>query len=103
ENCNWLQCLEGGIDTCHSSFAHRNDIHSTKLMRRDGHPRLEVEKNAYGYRYASLRELGDDETYARIYHYVMPSQQLRGAVTGVSGGRSSMPKLAGHLWIPRDD
>ena len=103
EECNWLQCLEGGIDTAHSSFAHRNDITNTSLPRRDGHPRLEVEKNAYGYRYASTRELDDGETYTRIYHYVMPSQQLRGAVTSRTGGRSKLPKLAGHLWIPRDD
>jgi len=103
EDCNWLQCLEGGIDTSHSSFAHRNDISSTSLMRRDGHPRIEVEKTDYGYRYASLRSLGEDDIYARVYHYVMPSQQLRGSVTAVTGGRAKLPKLAGHLWIPRDD
>jgi phthalate 4,5-dioxygenase len=103
EECNWLQCLEGGIDTSHSSFAHRNDIHSTSLMRRDGHPEIEVEKNAYGYRYSSVRQLDGDHEYVRIYHFVMPSQQLRGGVTGVAGGRAQLPKLAGHLWIPRDD
>jgi phenylpropionate dioxygenase-like ring-hydroxylating dioxygenase large terminal subunit len=103
ENCNWLQGLEGGIDTAHSSYAHRNDITNTSLPRRDGHPRLEVEKNAYGYRYASVRTLDGDETYTRIYHYVMPAQQMRGAVTSRAGGRAKAPKLAGHLWIPRDD
>ena len=103
EDCNWLQALEGGIDSSHSSFAHRNDIHNTTLMRRDGHPRLEVEKNAYGYRYASLRDLGTEGTYARVYQFVMPSQQIRGSVTSREGGRNTLPKLAGHLWIPRDD
>jgi nitrite reductase/ring-hydroxylating ferredoxin subunit len=103
EECNWLQCLEGGIDTSHSSFAHRNDIRSSTLMRRDGHPHIEVEKSDYGYRYASLRDLGAEGIYARIYHYVLPSQQLRGSVTAITGGRAQLPKLAGHLWIPRDD
>ena len=103
EECNWLQCFEGGIDSSHSSFAHRNDIHSTSLMRRDGHPQIEVEKSDYGFRYASLRHLEDGQTYARVYHYIMPSQQLRGSVTAVAGGRAALPKLAGHLWIPRDD
>jgi hypothetical protein len=103
EDCNWLQCLEGGIDTSHSSFAHRNDIGSTTLMRRDGHPEIEVEKNAYGYRYSSTRRLDDLEDYVRIYHFVMPSQQLRGGVVERTGGRAKIPRLAGHLWIPRDD
>jgi phthalate 4,5-dioxygenase oxygenase subunit len=103
EDCNWLQCLEGGIDTAHSSFAHRNDITSTTLMRRDGHPHIEVETSDYGYRYASLRKLDDKSVYARIYHYIMPSQQIRGSVTAFDGGRAKLPKLAGHLWIPRDD
>jgi phenylpropionate dioxygenase-like ring-hydroxylating dioxygenase large terminal subunit len=26
EQCNYLQGIEGGIDTAHSSFAHNNDI-----------------------------------------------------------------------------
>lgn len=103
ENCNWLQALEGGIDTSHSSFAHRNDITSTSLPRRDGHPRIEVEKNGYGYRYASVRSLDPGQTYTRIYHYVMPAQQMRGAVTSRTGEPAKTPKLAGHLWIPRDD
>jgi hypothetical protein len=33
----------------------------------------------------------------------MPAQQMRGAVTSRAGGRAKAPKLAGHLWIPRDD
>ena len=24
QNCNWLQAMEGGLDTSHSSFLHRN-------------------------------------------------------------------------------
>jgi len=103
EECNWLQCLEGGIDSSHSSFAHRNDLSNGNLTRRDGHPRLEVEKNGYGYRYASLRDLGAEGVYARVYQFVMPSQQIRGGVTSREGGRNTLPKLAGHLWIPRDD
>jgi phthalate 4,5-dioxygenase len=104
EHCNYLQALEGGLDTAHSSFAHNLDIHdATGLRARDGHPRLDVEKTDYGFRYASTRDLGDDGLYVRIYHYVMPAQQLRGRVTAWNGGRSKIPQLAGHLWIPIDD
>jgi phthalate 4,5-dioxygenase len=104
ESANWLQALEGGIDTAHSSFAHNLDIHdATALRSRDGHPQLEVEKSPYGFRYASIRDLGDDGLYVRVYHYVMPWQQLRGRVTSWFGGRAEVPQLAGHLWVPIDD
>ncbi len=104
ESANWLQALEGGIDTAHSSFAHNLDIHDkTALRSRDGHPQLDVEKTPYGFRYASTRDLGEDGLYVRIYHYVMPWQQLRGRVTSWFGGRAAVPQLAGHLWVPIDD
>jgi phthalate 4,5-dioxygenase len=105
ENANWLQALEGGLDTAHSTFLHNERLGDTSLLRsRDGHPRIDVEKNEYGYRYASTRNLGADEgTYVRVYQYILPSQQMRGSVTALSGGRNKVPKFAGHLWIPIDD
>jgi phenylpropionate dioxygenase-like ring-hydroxylating dioxygenase large terminal subunit len=104
EHCNWLQAMEGGLDTAHSSFLHNERLGDPTLLRnRDGHPRIEVEKNEYGYRYASLRNLGDEGLYVRVYQYIMPSQQMRGSVTALSGGRNKVPKFAGHLWIPIDD
>jgi phthalate 4,5-dioxygenase oxygenase subunit len=104
EHCNWLQGLEGGLDTAHSTFLHNERLGDRSLLRnRDGHPRIEVEKNDYGYRYASTRDLGDEGTYVRVYQYIMPAQQMRGHVTALSGGRQPVPKFAGHLWIPIDD
>ena len=104
EDSNWLQGLEGGLDTAHSSFLHNEKLGDKSLLRsRDGHPRLEVEKSAYGFRYASLRDLGDDGLYARIYQYMMPWQQQRGSVTALNGGRNKVPKAAGHIWAPIDD
>jgi phthalate 4,5-dioxygenase oxygenase subunit len=104
EHCNWLQGLEGGLDTAHSSFLHNEKLGDRSLLRsRDGHPRIDVEKNAYGYRYASTRNLGPEGTYVRVYQYIMPAQQMRGSVTALTGGRNAVPKFAGHLWIPIDD
>jgi phenylpropionate dioxygenase-like ring-hydroxylating dioxygenase large terminal subunit len=103
ENANWLQALEGGIDTSHSSFAHNNDIQNKRLLRNaDTAPRLEVEKTSYGFRYAGIRSR-DDEDYVRVYHYVMPAQQLRGGVTDWGGGKKDVPSLHGHVWVPIDD
>jgi len=104
EQANWLQALEGGLDTAHSTFLHNEKLGDASLLRnRDGHPRIEVEKNDYGYRYASTRDLGPEGTYVRVYQYILPSQQMRGSVTALSGGRNKVPKFAGHLWIPIDD
>ncbi|HEX3550761.1 MAG TPA: Rieske 2Fe-2S domain-containing protein [Candidatus Elarobacter sp.] len=105
EACNYLQGLEGGLDTAHSSFAHNERLNDpTWIRNRDTHPRLEVDKTDYGFRYASTRDLGDDGLYVRVYHYIMPAQQLRGNVTNwVGGKRAEVPKLDGHIWVPIDD
>jgi phenylpropionate dioxygenase-like ring-hydroxylating dioxygenase large terminal subunit len=103
ENCNYLQALEGGLDTAHSSFAHNMNINERRELRtKDKAPRLEVERTDYGFRYAGIRNLGDTQ-YVRVYHYVMPIQQLRGFVTASSGGLHPVPSLHGHLWAPIDD
>ncbi len=33
EEANWLQALEGGLDTAHSSFLHNMDIHNKSYLR----------------------------------------------------------------------
>src|SRR5438105_1937424 len=44
EECNWLQALEGGLDTSHSSFLHNEDLKNKSYLRNaDTAPRLEVE------------------------------------------------------------
>lgn len=39
----------------------------------------------------------------RVYHYVMPAQQLRGGVTDWAGMKREIPALHGHVWVPIDD
>jgi phthalate 4,5-dioxygenase len=103
EACNYLQGVEGGLDTAHSSFLHNLRLGDTSLFRlRDRAPRLDVERTDYGYYYVSTRQLGADGAYVRVYHYVMPFQQMRGGVNGVLG-RNEIPMLDGHLWVPIDD
>ena len=103
EACNYLQALEGGLDTSHSSYLHNLRLGDNKALRqRDRAPRLEVERTDYGYYYVSTRKAGDDGSYVRLYHYVMPFQQMRGGLNGVLG-RNGVPQLDGHLWVPIDD
>ncbi|HLI21855.1 MAG TPA: Rieske 2Fe-2S domain-containing protein [Stellaceae bacterium] len=103
EHCNYLQGVEGGLDTAHSSYLHNLNIHDKSLPRqRDRAPNLEVIRTDYGYSYISTRKLGEDGNYVRVYHYVMPFQQMRGGLNGVEG-RNAVPQLDGHLWVPIDD
>jgi hypothetical protein len=104
QECNWVQALEGGIDTSHSSFLHNNDMSDLTLLRnRSTAPVLEVESTDYGYTYSSTRLLNKEEgNYVRTYHYVMPFHQLRASQVGLNG-EPTTPKSSGHCWVPVDD
>ncbi len=101
ESCNYLQAMEGGLDTSHSSFLHR-DLSPEGLANpraRSTAPRLEVLNTDYGYMYASIRHLPQDrQNFVRIYHYVMPFYQLR-----AGGPAKSLGNTDGHMWVPIDD
>ena len=104
QECNWVQALEGGIDTSHSSFLHNNNLVDETLLRsRSTAPILGVSNTDYGYTYSSTRHLSKEEgSFVRTYHYVMPFHQLRANQVSPSGGYN-MPKIAGHCWVPVDD
>jgi phenylpropionate dioxygenase-like ring-hydroxylating dioxygenase large terminal subunit len=109
EYCNFLQCIEGGIDTCHGSFLHNNDLSDLAAFHRiDRAPRLEVERTRYGFRYVGIRDIGEIGTYLRLYQFVMPFHQFRSQQIvrrkGQDGGnRESIPIIKGHMWVPMDD
>ena len=103
EECNYLQALEGGLDTAHISFLHNSSLQSKGLPRTtDKAPRLDVERTEYGFRYAGIRQF-ENRQYVRAYHYFMPAQQLRGRVVDFSGEISQHGTLHGHIWVPIDD
>jgi hypothetical protein len=101
---NYLQSLEGGLDTSHSSFLHNESIGDNRSVRNiDGAPRLEVFPTDYGYSYVSFRKVSDTEQYVRVYQYVMPFQQIRGDISDAFGKRKQVAKVDGHFWVPIDD
>ncbi len=103
-DCNWLQLLEGGIDTSHSSFLHRafhrgGQAATLNFRARATAPRLEVVRTDYGYSYAGIRHLPEQQqSYVRVYQFVMPFHQMR-AFEGYLGHRL----VSGHIWVPMDD
>jgi len=112
EECNWLQALEGGIDTSHAPILHRAlksttnrpGIDPRSPFVRGGPPTLEVDLTEYGYRYAGVRKMPEGGKYVRAYHYVMPFTQLRPASL-FGQGLPVEPRDAGpgHFWVPMDD
>jgi phthalate 4,5-dioxygenase oxygenase subunit len=110
EECNWLQALEGGIDTSHVPVLHRMLSTSARgtgfgaetALVRAGPPVLDLETTDYGYRYAGIRQLGDEGKYVRSYHFVMPFTQIRPQQFDWSND-SYTPTIGGHFWVPMDD
>ena len=105
EQCNYLQAIEGGIDTVHSAFLHRNDLSDkTSLGQMNHRPKVDVERTGYGFRYAGIRDIGEYGTYIRVYQFVMPFHQFRPSqITKANGKRASIPQNRGHMWVPMDD
>ncbi len=92
---NWVQAVEASMDSSHVGVLHESTtqinagassqrINMTKALA----PRLEFEDQAYGYRYAALRELPGGQVYARINNFVMPFYGL--ICAGEPGGPASV-------------
>jgi phthalate 4,5-dioxygenase oxygenase subunit len=103
--CNWLQGVEGTIDSAHVGILHQTWIaeaakmaeHSNLTFALDQPPTYETESTSYGMRAAALRKTADGGSYVRITEHLMP------LVTVVPIGRA-MPR-AGSVFVisPVDD
>jgi phthalate 4,5-dioxygenase oxygenase subunit len=45
----------------------------------------------------------DGRQWVRVYHYIMPSLQMRGTVEGYFSTKGHAPTIDGHIWVPIDD
>ncbi len=106
QDCNWLQGLEGGIDTSHAPIMHRlisetstrGGFKPSNPFVRGKAPKLVVDITDYGYQYAGIRPLGEDEMHIRTYQFILPFHQIR-----PSKSESGLQLDAGHCWVPIDD
>lgn len=78
-DCNWLQGVEGTVDSVHVQTLHQSWVvqHMKRVggsigMSMDAPPRYEVAHTEYGLRAAALRARKDGTTYARVTEYFMP-------------------------------
>ena len=104
QECNWLQAMEGGIDSSHVSFLHRGDLNSDPLFKgakgnqynlNDSRPVFEVVESAGGLYIGARRNAEHGNYYWRITQWVMPSFTM-------IAPRGNHP-VHGHFWIPIDD
>ncbi len=112
EECNWLQALEGGIDTSHAPILHRA-IAPNAIARgcpvqgpfvRGRAPTLEVDMTDYGYRYcrhAPARRGQDLHARLSFRHAVHADPAATIGDRALGGGDRS--NIAGHIWVPIDD
>jgi phthalate 4,5-dioxygenase len=104
QESNWLQALEGGIDSSHVSFLHRGDLNTDPLFKgakgnqynmADSRPVFEVVESAGGLYIGARRNAENEQYYWRITQWVMPSFTM----IAPRGHHS----VHGHFWIPIDD
>jgi phthalate 4,5-dioxygenase oxygenase subunit len=106
QECNWLQGLEGGIDTSHAPIMHRlltessgrGGFKPSNPFVRGKPPKLVVDITDYGFQYAGIRPLGETEQHVRTYQFILPFHQIR-----PSKSETGLILDAGHCWVPMDD
>jgi phenylpropionate dioxygenase-like ring-hydroxylating dioxygenase large terminal subunit len=79
--CNWLQGLEGSVDSVHVAMLHQTWIALSANMEEHSNlsyalaqaaPTYETEFTPYGMRAAALRKMADGRTYVRVTEHMMP-------------------------------
>src|ERR1700742_2726846 len=104
QESNWLQAMEGGIDSSHVSFLHRGSLNTDPLFKgskanqynlNDMRPVFEVVEQPGGLYIGARRNAEDGKYYWRITPWVMPSFTM-------VPPRGDHP-IHGHFWVPIDD
>ena len=102
QEANWLQFLEGDIDSSHGLFLHsamspenRSAVYAPQ--DRNSPPRFEVVDTGYGIMIAARRDRGDGKQYWRINQFLMPFWTMPPSIAGVDAA------YVVQAWVPIDD
>lgn len=104
QECNWLQALEGGIDSSHVSWLHSGGLKDDPLFKNakgneyslsDRKPFFEVAEADGGLFIGARRNAEEGHYYWRITPWVMPNFTM-------IPPRGDHP-VHGHFWVPIDD
>lgn len=104
QECNYLQAMEGGIDTSHASYVHRFEVDQDPMhkgakandyIKADGNVVFDIEKSASGLTLFGRRKGEPDSYYWRITQWIFPWFTL----IPPFGDHA----LGAHVWVPIDD
>ncbi len=102
QECNWLQAMEGGIDSSHVSWLHSGELKSDPLhvsrgatYQQDRTPKFEVVESPGGLLIGVRRNAEPGHYYWRISQFIMPWYTMIPPY-----GENA---LNGHAWVPIDD
>jgi phthalate 4,5-dioxygenase oxygenase subunit len=105
QESNYLQAMEGGIDSSHVSFAHRfnlddDPMHSgtegNRYLKADTRPKFEVGESDGGLVIGARRTADTENYYWRITQWIMPWY----TIIPPFGTHNPM---GAHAWVPVDD
>lgn len=105
QECNYMQAMEGGIDSSHVSFAHRfnmdddpmhRDTPGLEYLKQDTRPKFEVAQSDGGLLIGARRNADEENYYWRITQWLMPWYTI------IPPFGTHNP-LGGHAWVPIDD
>ena len=102
--CNWMQALEGDIDTGHTVFLHTGAMAAGdapegswgKVALNNRAPQYEVVPTDIGVMYTAHRPADEDHVYYRIAQFLFPFWAM--IPTGVLG-----LEIRARAWVPMDD
>jgi phthalate 4,5-dioxygenase len=112
QQTNYLQAVEGGIDSSHSNFLHASvdafrqtpsyveKVKNSTILRAKYHlldraPKFTVKKTDYGLLVAVRRNAEEDSYYWRLTQFLLPAYTMIPYQKGLS--------IHGHCWVPRDE
>ncbi|MEC7490851.1 MAG: aromatic ring-hydroxylating dioxygenase subunit alpha [Pseudomonadota bacterium] len=104
QECNWLQALEGGIDSSHVSFLHSQELERDPLFKGakankynldDLKPFFDVSPSEGGLYIGVRRNAEGGKRYWRVTQWVMPCFTM-------IPPRADHPQH-GHFWVPIND
>ncbi len=103
QECNFLQAMEGGIDSAHVSWLHSGELHTDPLHRStkgaqyqaDKAPKFEIVESEGGLLIGARRNAEAGHYYWRVTQWIMPWYTM----IPPYGDNA----LNGHAWTPIDD
>jgi phenylpropionate dioxygenase-like ring-hydroxylating dioxygenase large terminal subunit len=104
QKSNWLQGVEGEIDSSHISWLHKDfDENFSKQaaagsqLSADAAPLIQLQETDYGFVYGARRDMQEQQYLWRVTHWLAPMFSLIARAPG------PFRTCGGRAWVPIDD